>query len=239
MVTLKDAGEFIKKLPKAEHTATEWQTAIQALLLAVRGGPTMLAGARPLILAGLNEERVQYCRMEKLIRILQVPVWIATIGLAALSAVFSYRSWDTAAKNYQFQQKNHRPVLLLKDVTLKTPASGRPIIAFRVENAGSAPMQELTTDVISFDDASSAARLLLTVENLSGFAVGAGSSASVELRNAPIYSAIVLCSKFSDADGGNYNEQLFYNYRPPEFTATDRETTKKLQAAKPCEKPRS
>lgn len=176
--------------------------------------------------------------MEKLIRILQVPVWIATICLAALSAVFSYRSWDTAAKNYQFQQKNHRPVLLLKDVTLKTPASGRPIIAFRVENAGSAPMQELTTAVISFDDASSAARLHLTVENLSGFAVGAGSSTSVELRNAPIYSAIVLCSNFSDADGGKYNEQQFYNYRPPEFTATDRETTKKLQTAKPCEKPR-
>lgn len=43
LVTLKDAGEYIAKLPKAEHTATEWQTAMEALLLAVRGGPTMLA----------------------------------------------------------------------------------------------------------------------------------------------------------------------------------------------------
>jgi len=43
LVTLKDAGEFIAKLPKAEHTATEWQTAMEALLLAVRGAPTMLA----------------------------------------------------------------------------------------------------------------------------------------------------------------------------------------------------
>src|SRR5580698_6140203 len=43
LVTLKDAGEYIAKLPKAEHTATEWQTAMEALLLAVRGRPTMLA----------------------------------------------------------------------------------------------------------------------------------------------------------------------------------------------------
>jgi hypothetical protein len=26
LVTLKDAGEYLAKLPKAEHTATEWQT---------------------------------------------------------------------------------------------------------------------------------------------------------------------------------------------------------------------
>jgi len=43
LVTLKDAGEYIAKLPKAEHTAIEWQTAMEALLLAVRGAPTMLA----------------------------------------------------------------------------------------------------------------------------------------------------------------------------------------------------
>ena len=36
LATLKDAGEYIAKLPKAEHTATEWQTAaMKALLLAV------------------------------------------------------------------------------------------------------------------------------------------------------------------------------------------------------------
>jgi hypothetical protein len=43
LVTLKDAGELIAKLPKAEHSATEWQTAMEALLLAARGAPTMLA----------------------------------------------------------------------------------------------------------------------------------------------------------------------------------------------------
>jgi hypothetical protein len=43
LVTLKDAGEYSTKLPKAEHAATEWQTAMEALLLAVRGAPTMLA----------------------------------------------------------------------------------------------------------------------------------------------------------------------------------------------------
>lgn len=43
LVTLKDAGEYITKLPKAEHTAAEWQTAMQALMLAARGAPTMLA----------------------------------------------------------------------------------------------------------------------------------------------------------------------------------------------------
>jgi hypothetical protein len=43
LITLKDAGEFITKLPKAEHEAKEWQAAMSALLLAVRGGPMMMA----------------------------------------------------------------------------------------------------------------------------------------------------------------------------------------------------
>jgi hypothetical protein len=43
-VTLKDAGTYITKLPKAEHEAREWLAAAKALLLvAERGGPTMLA----------------------------------------------------------------------------------------------------------------------------------------------------------------------------------------------------
>jgi len=37
LVTPKDGGEFIAKLPKAEHTAAERQTAMEALLLAARG----------------------------------------------------------------------------------------------------------------------------------------------------------------------------------------------------------
>jgi hypothetical protein len=43
LVTLKDAGNYITKLPKAEHEAPEWQAAMEALILvAERGGPTML-----------------------------------------------------------------------------------------------------------------------------------------------------------------------------------------------------
>jgi hypothetical protein len=44
LVTLRDAGDYITKLPKAEHKAPEWQTAMEALILvATLGGPTMFA----------------------------------------------------------------------------------------------------------------------------------------------------------------------------------------------------
>jgi hypothetical protein len=43
LVTLEDAGNYIAKLPKADHEAPEWQDAMQALMLVARGGPTMLA----------------------------------------------------------------------------------------------------------------------------------------------------------------------------------------------------
>ena len=44
LVTLHDAATYITKLPKREHNAPEWQTAIQALMLvADHGGPTILA----------------------------------------------------------------------------------------------------------------------------------------------------------------------------------------------------
>ena len=40
--TLKDAGTYITKLPKAEHEAPEWLAAAQALpLVAERGGPSV------------------------------------------------------------------------------------------------------------------------------------------------------------------------------------------------------
>jgi hypothetical protein len=43
-VTLEDAGNYITKLPKAEHGAQEWQAAMEALILvATSGGPTMFA----------------------------------------------------------------------------------------------------------------------------------------------------------------------------------------------------
>ena len=40
LVTLKDAGNYITKLPKAEHEAPEWQAAVECLILV---GPTMMA----------------------------------------------------------------------------------------------------------------------------------------------------------------------------------------------------
>jgi hypothetical protein len=43
LATLKDAGDYVTRLPKAEHSALEWQEAMRALLLAARGGPMMLA----------------------------------------------------------------------------------------------------------------------------------------------------------------------------------------------------
>jgi hypothetical protein len=44
LFTLRDAANYIMKLPKAEHDAAEWQAAMEALLLvAESGGPTMFA----------------------------------------------------------------------------------------------------------------------------------------------------------------------------------------------------
>jgi hypothetical protein len=36
LVTLKDAGTYITKLPKAEHEAPDWQAAMEALILVRR-----------------------------------------------------------------------------------------------------------------------------------------------------------------------------------------------------------
>lgn len=44
LVTLRDAAQYISKLPKAERDAEEWQAAMQALMLVVeQNGPTMFA----------------------------------------------------------------------------------------------------------------------------------------------------------------------------------------------------
>ena len=54
--TLRDAGDYITKLPKAEHSAPEWQAAMEALILvADLGGPTMFA--RIGIMRALNRHR--------------------------------------------------------------------------------------------------------------------------------------------------------------------------------------
>ncbi len=67
LVTLKDAGNYITKLPKAEHEAPEWQAAMEALILvAERGGPTMLPphrhDARPERRRGRPSPRYRRCR---------------------------------------------------------------------------------------------------------------------------------------------------------------------------------
>jgi hypothetical protein len=57
LLTLRDAGNCITKLPKAKHRAPEWQTAMEALILvATHGGPTMLA--RIGIMRALNRNHV-------------------------------------------------------------------------------------------------------------------------------------------------------------------------------------
>jgi len=46
LVTLEDAGNYITRLPKAEHEAKEWQAAMEALILvATSGGRQCLRGS--------------------------------------------------------------------------------------------------------------------------------------------------------------------------------------------------
>ena len=59
LVTLEDAGNYITKLPKAEHEAPEWQAAMEALILvAESGGPTMLARIGVMLALNRHVERV-------------------------------------------------------------------------------------------------------------------------------------------------------------------------------------
>ena len=43
LITLKDVADYVMKLPKTESDLSEWQTAIEALMLCSRGGDAMLA----------------------------------------------------------------------------------------------------------------------------------------------------------------------------------------------------
>jgi hypothetical protein len=59
LLTLRDAANYIVKLPKAERQAPEWQTAMQALLLvAEQNGPTMFARIGMTRALNPNVERV-------------------------------------------------------------------------------------------------------------------------------------------------------------------------------------
>ena len=58
LATLADAGAYITKLPKADHQASEWQAAMEALILiATSGGPTLLARIAVIRALNRNVER--------------------------------------------------------------------------------------------------------------------------------------------------------------------------------------
>jgi hypothetical protein len=58
LVTLKDAADYIMKLPKKESDLPEWQTAIEVLMLVARSGPTMMARIGVMKALNRNVERV-------------------------------------------------------------------------------------------------------------------------------------------------------------------------------------
>jgi hypothetical protein len=59
LVTLRDAADYIMKLPKAEQDLEEWQAAVEALLLVVElNGPTMMARIGMLRALNRHVERV-------------------------------------------------------------------------------------------------------------------------------------------------------------------------------------
>jgi len=58
-VNLRDAADYIMKLPKAEQNLDAWQTAVEPLLLVVElGGPTMMARIGMMRALNRNVERV-------------------------------------------------------------------------------------------------------------------------------------------------------------------------------------
>ena len=58
LVTLEDAGNYITKLPEAEHDTAEWQAAMESLILVAElGGPTMFA--RIGVMRALNRGHVR------------------------------------------------------------------------------------------------------------------------------------------------------------------------------------
>ena len=63
LVTLKDAADYIMKLPKKESELSEWQTAIEVLVLVSRSGPTMLA--RIAVMKALNRHVVRVFNPER------------------------------------------------------------------------------------------------------------------------------------------------------------------------------
>jgi hypothetical protein len=59
LVTLRDAAQYITKLPKAEHDADEWQVVMEAILLAAElDGPPMFARIGTMRAINRHVERV-------------------------------------------------------------------------------------------------------------------------------------------------------------------------------------
>jgi hypothetical protein len=59
LVSLRDAGTYITRLPKAEHEAQEWQTAMHVLIAAAdHGGPVSFARLGVAQALGRGEEKV-------------------------------------------------------------------------------------------------------------------------------------------------------------------------------------
>jgi hypothetical protein len=74
--TLRDAANYIRKLPKAEHDAPEWQAAVQMLMDAAEDrGPMMFAKMGVLEAINLNVER--YSIRSAKIAIGESPGWRA------------------------------------------------------------------------------------------------------------------------------------------------------------------
>ena len=63
-MTLRDAGNYITSLPKAEQNLDEWLAAVEALLLVAElNGPTMMA--RIGIMRALNRGYVRECNSSR------------------------------------------------------------------------------------------------------------------------------------------------------------------------------
>jgi hypothetical protein len=58
LITLKDAVDYITKLPKTESDLAQWQVAIEAQMLSSRGGAPMLARIGVMKALNRNVERV-------------------------------------------------------------------------------------------------------------------------------------------------------------------------------------
>jgi hypothetical protein len=65
LVTLRDAASYITKLPKVEHSAKEWQTAIDILMKTAKYGDAWMFFARIAMLQALHRHVVQEFKTDR------------------------------------------------------------------------------------------------------------------------------------------------------------------------------